>query len=177
MKLFKLIASDFKIIKKKDPAAKNWLETLLCHHSFYAVLTYRLAHGLWRIKIPILPRFLCQLAKIFTGVEIHPAAKIGRSFFIDHGTGIVIGETSEIGDEVTIYQGVTLGGKGGRGQKRHPTLMNNVMVGANAILIGPIVVGHNAIVGAATVVLKDVPEHATVVGNPGKVVKINGHRV
>lgn len=177
MNLFKLIASDFKIIKVKDPAAKNFVETLLCHHPFYAILTYRLAHSLWKIKIPILPRFLCQVAKIFTGVEIHPAAKIGKSFFIDHGTGIVVGETAEIGDGVVIYQGVTLGGKGKSGEKRHPTLKNNVMVGANAILIGPIVIGDGAIVGAATVVLQDVPEHATIVGNPGRVVKIKGERI
>lgn len=177
MNLFRLIKSDFKAIKEKDPAAKNWLETLLCHHSFYAILTYRFAHRLWKLKVPILPRFLCQFSKIFTGVEIHPAASIGKSFFIDHGTGVVIGETSEIGNCVTIYQGVTLGGRGGRGEKRHPTLKNNVLIGANAILLGPIVIEDNAIIGAASVVLMNVPVGATVVGNPGRVIKINGRRV
>ncbi len=177
MNLFKLISSDFKAIKENDPAARNWLETLLCHHPFYAILNYRVAHKLWTFKIPILPRFLCQVAKIFTGVEIHPAAKIGKSFFIDHGTGVVIGETSEIGNWVTIYQGVTLGGKGGRGEKRHPTLKNNVLIGANAILLGPIIVEDDAVIGAASVVLRNVPVGATVVGNPGKVIKINGRSV
>ena len=177
MNVFGLIASDFRVIKKKDPAAKNWLETLLCHHSFYAILIYRFAHVLWNIRIPILPRFLCQTVKIFTGVEIHPGAKIGKSFFIDHGTGVVIGETSEIGKNVAIFQGVTLGGKGHSHGKRHPTLENNVMIYANAILLGPITVGEGAIVGAASVVLKDVPKYATVVGNPGRVVKIKGQRI
>ncbi len=177
MNFFKLVISDFKIIKVKDPAAHNFVETLLCHHPFYAILTYRIAHVLHKWKIPVLPRFMCQFMKIFTGVEIHPGAKIGKSFFIDHGTGTVIGETAEIGDRVAIFQGVTLGGRGHSYGKRHPTLKNDVLIGANAILLGPIVVGDGAIIGAASVVLQDVPDHATVVGNPGRVVKIKGERV
>lgn len=177
MNVFKLIGSDFRVIKQKDPAVKSWLETLLCHHPFYAILTYRLAHVLWNVGVPIFPRFLCQTVKIFTGVEIHPGAKIGKSFFIDHGIGVVIGETSEIGDSVAIFQGVTLGGKGHSHGKRHPTLKDDVIVYANATLLGPIVVGDGAIIGAASVVLKDVPDHATVVGNPGRVVKIKGERI
>ncbi len=177
MNVFKLIASDFKVIKQKDPAAHNWLEILLCHWPFYAIMNYRFAHILWKWKIPILPRFICQIAKFFTGVEIHPGAKIGKSFFIDHGTGIVIGETTIIGSDCSLYQGVTLGGTGKHTGKRHPTLADNVKVGANAILLGPINIGSHVMVGGATVVLADVPDNATVVGNPGRVVKINGERV
>lgn len=177
MKFFKTIAADFVAIKKRDPAAKSFLEILLCHYPFYAILVYRFAHVLWKIRIPILPRFMCQLIKIFTAVEIHPGAQIKEGFFIDHGTGVVIGETSEIGKNVTIFQGVTLGGKGHAKGKRHPTLKEGVLIGANAIVLGPIVVGEKAVIGAASVVLKDVPAHATVVGNPGKVIKINGERV
>ena len=164
------IVSDFNTIKRKDPAIKSSIEVLL-YPSFWALLLYRPAHMLYRWRLFFIARFISQLARFFTGIEIHPGAKIGEGLFIDHGMGVVIGETCEIGDNVTIYQGVTLGGTGKDVGKRHPTVGDNVMIGSGAKVLGPIVIGNNSKIGAGSVVLKDVPEDSTVVGIPAKAVK------
>ncbi len=169
--------NDIKIVKKRDPAAKSYLQIVLFYPGVHAVLFHRLAHLLHRCKIPIIPYFLMGLARFLTGIEIHPAAKIGRKFFIDHGMGVVIGETAEIGDEVVLYQGVTLGGTGKECGKRHPTIGNNVVIGAGAKILGSFVVGDNVNIGANAVVLSDVPKNSTVVGIPGRIVKMNGEKV
>lgn len=161
---------------KNDPAARSKLEILLLYNGVHAILCYRLAHWMWGHHLFFLARLLSQLAKWLTGIEIHPAATIGRRLVIDHGTGIVIGATTVIGDDCLIYQGVTLGGTGVMHGKRHPTLGNNVMVGSGAKVLGPIFIGDNSRVASNAVVLKDVPENSTVVGVPGKVVRINGEK-
>jgi serine O-acetyltransferase len=166
MKLF----SDFNTIRRKDPAIKSAVEVLL-YSSFWAMFFYRPAHALYKCRLYFLARFISQFARFLTGIEIHPGAKIGEGLFIDHGMGVVIGETCEIGDNVTIYQGVTLGGTGKDVGKRHPTVGNNVMVGSGAKVLGPIVIGSNSKIGAGSVVLKDVPEDSTVVGVPARAVK------
>jgi len=173
------IIEDFKAIKVNDPAAKNWLETLLCHTPFHAIVLYRIAHFLHKkLHIPVLPRFISVLARFWTGVEIHPGAEIGRRFFIDHGTGVVIGETAEIGDNCVLFHGVTLGGTGHHYGKRHPTLGDNVLIGTAATLLGPIKVGNNVKIGAETVIInRDVPDNCTVVGAPGMIVKRDGKKV
>lgn len=158
---------DAKNIRKKDPAARNILEVIILYQGFHVLVYYRIAHFLYKHKIFFLARLISQLGRFFTGIEIHPGAKIGSRLFIDHGMGIVIGETAEIGDDCTIYHQVTLGGTGKDVLKRHPTIGNNVIVGAGAKLLGPILIGDNVKIGAGAVVLKDVESNATVVGVPG----------
>ena len=155
----------------KDPAARNWAEVLLCYHGLHAVWLHRLNHFAWRHGFKLLGRTLSEFNRFLTGIEIHPGASIGRCFFIDHGAGVVIGETAEIGDDVLIYQGVVLGGTTLEKKKRHPTIGSNVVIGAAAILLGPITVGDGAKIGANSVVVKSVPPGATVVGVPGRIVE------
>lgn len=166
------IRKDIKAVFAHDPAAVNTLEVLLAYPGFHARQCHRLAHTLFRWHIPVLPRLISHVSRFLTGIEIHPGAKIGQGFFIDHGMGVVIGETSEISDNVTLYQGVTLGGTSQQHVKRHPTLGNNVVVGVGAQLIGDITIGDNAKVGAGSVVIDSVPPNATVVGVPGRVVAV-----
>ena len=161
---------DYGIAFKRDPAARNWLEVLLCYPGVQAILFYRWAHWLHGLDIPFFPRFLSHIARFVTGIEIHPGAKIGNRVFIDHGMGVVIGETAVIGNNCLLYQGVTLGGTGKEQGKRHPTLGCNVTVGAGAKILGNINIGSNARVGAGAVVVKDVPANSTVVGIPGRIV-------
>ncbi len=162
--------------QKNDPAARSKLEILLLYNGVHSILCYRISHWLWRYHFYFLARLISQLAKWLTGIEIHPAATIGRRLVIDHGTGIVIGATTVVGDDCLIYQGVTLGGTGVMQGKRHPTLGNNVMVGSGAKVLGPIFIGNNSRVASNAVVLKDVPDNSTVVGVPGRVVRINGEK-
>lgn len=163
------VKEDINVIYENDPAAKNLLEVILCYPGLHALIAYRFAHKLNKWNIPLIPRMISYLTRIITGIEIHPAAKIGRRFFIDHGEGVVIGETTVIGDDVLIYQQVTLGGTGKESGKRHPTLGNNVIVGAGAKILGNITIGDNVRVGAGSVVIEDVPSHSTVVGVPGRI--------
>ena len=172
--MFKLIKSDFKIIKERDPAARSFLEIILCYPGFQALVLHRISHKLWNYKLPLLPRVLSQFTRTITGIEIHPGAKIGKGVFIDHGMGVVIGETSEIGDRCLLYQGVTLGGTGKDSGKRHPTLQENVVVGAGAKVLGAINIGSNTRIGAGSVVVKNVERNCTVVGIPGRVVNQSG---
>lgn len=162
-----IIREEIKIIKQKDPAIKSSIEVVL-YPSFWATLFHRVAHFFYNHKIYFIARFISQFSRWITGIEIHPGAKIGKGLFIDHGMGVVIGETCEIGDNVTIYQGVTLGGTGKDIGKRHPTIGNNVLIGAGAKVLGPFKVGDNARIGAGSVVLKEVPPYTTVVGVPAK---------
>lgn len=164
-----------KAILERDPAAKP-IEVIL-YPCLYAIFFHRIAHFLWKIKILFFPRLISQISRFLTGIEIHPGANIGKGFFIDHGAGVVIGETTIIGDDVTLFQGVTLGGTGKEKGKRHPTLGNNVVVGVGAKILGNINIGNNSYIGANSVVLKNVPSHSTVVGMPGRVVKIKGKYV
>ena len=170
------LLEDIKAIRKNDPAARNFIEVVLCYTTLHAVLIHRVSHFLHtRLRIPVLPRFISVLVRVWSGIEIHPGATIGRGFFIDHGTGVVIGETAEIGDNCVFFHGVTLGGTGHHLDKRHPTIGNNVMIGANATLLGPINVGDNVRIGATTVIInRDVPPNCTVVGAPGRIVKRDG---
>lgn len=165
------VKEDIQVIYDKDPAAENLLEVILCYPGLHALIAYRLAHKLYKWHIPLIPRIISYITRIITGIEIHPAAKIGRRFFIDHGEGVVIGATTEIGDDVLIYQQVTLGGTGKEHGKRHPTLGNNVIVGAGAKVLGNIKLGNFVRVGAGSVVVEDVPEYSTVVGVPGRIVQ------
>lgn len=169
--MFNTVREDIASVFERDPAARNTLEVLTTYPGLHAVLFHRLAHTLWRWNLKWLARFLSMLSRWFTGIEIHPGATIGRRFFIDHGMGVVIGETAEIGDDVTIYQGVTLGGTSWQKGKRHPTLENGVVVGAGAKVLGPFTVGAHARIGSNSVVTKAVPAGATVVGVPGRVIK------
>lgn len=169
-RILQTLKEDIGIIYKKDPAARNLLEVILCYPGFHALLIHRISHKLWCWKIPLIPRMLSTFARFLTGIDIHPGATIGRRFFIDHGMGVVIGETTEIGDDVLLYQGVTLGGTSSKAEKRHPTLGRGVVVGAGAKVLGNITLGNYSKVGAGSVVINDVPEHATVVGVPGRVV-------
>ncbi len=171
------IKSDFQAVFEMDPAATSKLEVALTYSGFHAILAHRFAHWLYKHNIPFFPRFLSQLARFITGVEIHPAAEIGKRFFIDHGMGVVIGETTEIGDNVTLYQGVTLGGTGKEHKKRHPTLGDNVVVGTGAKILGSMTIGDNVKVGANAVVLTPVPSNSTVVGVPGRIVMEQGGKV
>jgi len=168
--MFQRLREDIRIVFDRDPAARTTLEVMLAYPGLHAIWIHRMAHGLWRWKLKLLARLMSQLARWLTGIEIHPGARIGRRFFIDHGMGVVIGETAEIGDDCTLYHGVTLGGTTWLKGKRHPTLGNNVVVGAGAKILGPIMIGENARVGSNSVVVKDVPDGATVVGIPGRVV-------
>jgi len=165
---------DIKSVFERDPAARNIVEVLLCYPGLHALLLHRFSHRLFLWRIPLIPRLLSHFGRFMTGVEIHPGAKIGKGFFMDHGMGTVIGETSEIGENVTLYQGVTLGGTGKHTGKRHPTLGDNVVVGANATVLGPVRIGHDARIGAGSVVVRDVPPESTVVGVPGRVVRHKG---
>lgn len=169
--MFGAIREQLDTIFREDPAAKSSLEIVLCYPGFHAILLHRLSHRLWKWGIPILPRFISQVSRFLTGIEIHPGAQIGRRFFIDHGMGVVIGETAVIGDDCLLYQGVTLGGTGKERGKRHPTLGNRVIVGTGAKVLGNIVIGDCTRIGAGSVVLRQVPPHSTVVGIPGKVVR------
>ena len=170
--MFRAIREQVDTIFREDPAAKSILEIFLCYPGLHAILAHRVAHKLYGWGVPIVPRFLSQLSRFFTGIEIHPGATIGRRFFIDHGSGVVIGETTEIGDDVLLYQGVTLGGTGNERGKRHPTLGNNVVVGTGGKVLGNIRVGDNVKIGAGSVVVRNVPDNSTVVGIPGRVVRI-----
>tara|TARA_Y100001968_G_scaffold295751_1_gene303417 strand:+ start:136 stop:891 length:756 start_codon:yes stop_codon:yes gene_type:complete len=173
----KFIRSDFSIIKERDPAARGILEILICYPGFQALVMHRISHTLWNYKIPLLPRVLSQITRLFTGIEIHPGAQIGRGVFIDHGMGVVIGETSQIGNRCLLYQGVTLGGTGKDHGKRHPTLEENVVVGAGAKVLGAISIGTNTRIGAGSVVVRNVEADSTVVGIPGRVVHQSGVKV
>ncbi|MBL8237940.1 MAG: serine O-acetyltransferase [Bryobacterales bacterium] len=169
--MFGAIREQIDTIFREDPAAKSVVEILLCYPGLHAVLLHRIAHPLYKAGVPLVPRLISQAARWLTGIEIHPGATIGRRFFIDHGMGVVIGETAEVGDDVLIYQGVTLGGTGKESGKRHPTLGNNVVVGGGAKVLGNIKIGDHARIGAGSVVIHSVPENSTVVGIPGKVVR------
>ncbi|MGC5195544.1 serine O-acetyltransferase [Aphanothece microscopica] len=175
--MLKSIRADLAIIKERDPAARGTLEILLCYPGLHALVLHRISHGLWRAGLPVLPRLLSQLGRLLTGIEIHPGARIGHGVFIDHGMGVVIGETTVVGDKCLLYQGVTLGGTGKTHGKRHPTLAENVVVGAGAKVLGAISVGANTRIGAGSVVLRDVGPDSTVVGIPGRVVHQSGVRV
>ncbi len=165
------IKEDIKVIYEKDPAATNIAEVIFCYPGLQALISHRIAHKLAYWGVPFVPRFISYLTRIITGIEIHPKAQIGNRFFIDHGEGVVIGETTIIGDDVLIYQQVTLGGTGNEHGKRHPTIGNNVIIGAGAKILGNITIGDNTRVGAGSVVVDDVPEHCTVVGVPGRIVQ------
>ena len=175
--MFDIIKQDLRAVFDRDPAATSKLEVVLTYAGFHALLAYRISHWLKAHDVPILPRVISQLARWVTGVEIHPAAQIGTGFFIDHGMGVVIGETAEIGDYVTLFQGVTLGGTGKERGKRHPTLGNHVVVGAGAKILGGITIGDNVKIGANSVVLKSVPANSTVIGVPARVIKTQGERL
>ena len=164
------LIKDLKSIKERDPAARNCLEVFLLYSGFHALIYYRAAHFFYKHKLKFIARWISQTARFFTGVEIHPGAEIGTGLFIDHGSGVVIGETSVIGDYCTIYQGVTLGGTGKDTGKRHPTIGNNVMIGAGAKVLGPFTVGDNAKIASGAVVLREVPEGATAVGVPARII-------
>ena len=175
--LFSLIREDVANVMEHDPAAKSRLEVFLCYSGLHAVWFYRMNHWLWNHRLFLLGRMLSQAARFLTGVEIHPGAKIGRRLFIDHGLGVVIGETAMVGDDVTLYQGVTLGGTGKEHGKRHPTIEDAVVVGGGAKILGNITVGKNCRIGAGSVVLRNVPENSTVVGVPGHIIFREGKRV
>jgi serine O-acetyltransferase len=178
-RVVKEVSADVASARERDPAARGigTLEILTGWAGVQALLAHRVAHALWDAEVPLVPRTIAYASRAITGVEIHPAARIGSDFFIDHGSGVVVGETAEIGDRVTLYQGVTLGGTGFARGKRHPTLEDDVTVGSGAKLLGPVTVGQNAKVGANTVVIENVPDHTTVVGNPGHPVRVEGKRI
>ena len=175
--LFSLIREDVTTVLERDPAARSRLEVFLCYSGLHAVWFYRINHWLWNHRLFLLGRFLSQIARWLTGIEIHPGAKIGRRLFIDHGLGVVIGETAIVGDDVTLYQGVTLGGTGKEHGKRHPTIEDSVVVGSGAKILGNITVGENCRIGSGSVVLRDVPDNSTVVGVPGHIIFRAGKRV
>lgn len=172
-----IFSQEVKAALERDPAAKSGLEIIFLYSGFHAMVIYRIANRLLKMHVPFLPRFLSQLARFLTGIEIHPGATIGKGLFIDHGMGVVIGETSILGDNITLYQGVTLGGTGRERGKRHPTLGNNVVVGTGAKVLGNITIGDNSYIGANAVVIKDVPHNSTVVGVPGRVTKQDGKKI
>lgn len=171
------IGKDIRAVLQRDPAARNAVEVVLLYSGFHAILLHRLAHRLYRWHLKFLARLISQITRFLTGIEIHPGAKIGGGFFIDHGSGVVIGETTEIGEDVTLFQGVTLGGTGKEHGKRHPTLEDGVVVGTGAKVLGSFTVGKNSKIGAGAVVLKSVPPNCTVVGNPGQIVRKDDIRV
>ena len=175
--MFSRIKKDVQAIFKRDPAAKSTLEVLLCYPGLHAIWFHRLAHPLYKRGWVLLPRLISNISRFLTGIEIHPGAKLGEGLFIDHGTGVVIGETAEVGDNVTLYQGVTLGGTGKEKGKRHPTIGNNVVVATGAKVLGSFAVGDNSKIGAGSVVLHAVPPNSTVVGIPGQVVVKDGKKV
>jgi serine O-acetyltransferase len=171
---FKDLWGDFQIIFTRDPAARHWLEVLCCYPGLHALALHRISHWLWQRQLPFFPRFLSHLGRFLTGIEIHPGATLGQGVFIDHGMGVVIGETAIIGDYCLIYQNVTLGGTGKELGKRHPTLGNNVVVGAGAKVLGNIAIGDHVRIGAGSIVLSDVPNDCTVVGVPGRIISRSG---
>ena len=178
--MFKTIYRDFRAIFERDPAARGFggaLEVLLTYAGFYALISHRFCHFLHRMHVPFIPRFISQISRFLTGIEIHPGATIAEGFFIDHGMGVVIGETTEVGMNCTIYQGVTFGGTGKEKGKRHPTLGTNVVVGAGAKILGNITIGDNAKIGAGSVVIESIPPNSTVVGVPGVIVRRHGKKV
>ena len=175
--MFQSLKSDFSIIKERDPAARGIWEIIFCYPGFQALVMHRVSHKLWKYNVPFLPRVISHMTRFITGIEIHPGAKIGKGVFIDHGMGVVIGETSIIGNRCLLYQGVTLGGTGKEGGKRHPTLENNVVVGAGAKVLGDIQIGTNTRIGAGSVVVKNVESNSTVVGIPGRVVHQSGTKI
>ena len=172
-----IFGKEIKATQERDPAAHGLLEITLLYPGFHAIVFHRIAHFLWNLKIPFLPRAISQFARFLTGIEIHPGAQIGDGLFIDHGMGVVIGETTIIGNDVTLFQGVTLGGTGKEAGKRHPTLGNNVVVGTGAKILGKIQIGDNSYIGADAVIIKDVPANATVVGVPGRITKQDGKKM
>jgi serine O-acetyltransferase len=169
--MWKTLREDIQIVFERDPAARNVWEIILTYPGFHALFFYRLAHACWTKGLKGIARFVSNLGRFFTGIEIHPGAKIGCRFFIDHGMGVVIGETTEIGNDVTLYQGVTLGGTSIKKEKRHPTVEDWVVIGAGATVLGPVTIGHNSRIGSGSVVVSSVPPHSTVVGIPGRVVE------
>ncbi|MBK5094558.1 MAG: serine O-acetyltransferase [Deltaproteobacteria bacterium] len=173
--MFQRIRNDIRVIFERDPAAQSVLEIFLCYPGFHAVQFHHATHWLWNHGLKLPARFLSHVSRLLTGIEIHPGATIGEGFFIDHGMGVVIGETAEIGNNVTMYHGVTLGGTSWQKGKRHPTIEDNVIIGANASILGPIRVGENSKIGSGSVVNKEVPDHSTVVGIPGRVVFRKGN--
>jgi len=175
--MYALFSVEIKAVKERDPAAKSALEVLLLYPGLHALMVYRVSHKLWQWKIPLVPRWLSQSIRFLTGIEIHPGATIGKNFFIDHGMGVVVGETALVGDNVLLYQGVTLGGTGKETGKRHPTVGNNVVVGAGAKILGNIIIGDNSYIGANAVVIKDVPSNSTVVGIPGRITRQEGRKI
>jgi len=175
--IFVFFNSEIRKAQEKDPAAKSSLEIVLLYQGLHAFISYRIAHFFYLMRFFLLARLISQLARFFTGIEIHPGANIGKGLFIDHGMGVVIGETSVIGDNVLLYQGVTLGGTGLEKGKRHPTIGNNVVIGAGAKILGNITVGDNSYIGANAVVIKDVPQNSTVVGVPGRITKQDGKKM
>lgn len=177
MGFFRQIQRDVRVVFKRDPAAKSVIEVLFCYPGLHAIWLHRLSHALYNRGWVLLPRMISNLARFLTGIEIHPGAKLGEGLFIDHGTGVVIGETAEVGRNVTIYQGVTLGGTGKEKGKRHPTVGNNVVIASGAKVLGSFKVGDHSKIGAGSVVLKEVPAYSTVVGIPGKVVCLHGQKV
>jgi len=173
----KTVAADIRAVKANDPAAKSYVDVLLNHLPLHSIIAYRLVRPVHRIGLPIIPRLLLNIVKIWGGVEIHPGAKIGKGLFIDHGYGVVIGETAEIGENCVLFHNVTLGGTGKHKIKRHPTVGNNVLIGVGATLLGPLKVGDNAKIGANTfIIMRDVPANSTVVGTPGEIVRLNGKK-
>lgn len=176
-KMLSRIKKDIAVIFQRDPAARSTLEVILCYPGFHAILLHRVAHWFYNRKLTLPARVTSQISRFFTGIEIHPGAKLGEGIFIDHGMGVVIGETAEIGNNVTLYQGVTLGGTGKEKGKRHPTIGNNVVISTGAQVLGNIRIGNNVKIGAGSVVLKDVPDNCTVVGVPGKIVVRDGRKV
>ncbi|WP_108672037.1 serine O-acetyltransferase [Peribacillus acanthi] len=175
--MFKTFKEDIEVVFDQDPAARSYIEVILTYSGLHSIWAHRIAHWFFKRKWFFLARVISQISRFFTGIEIHPGAKIGRRFFIDHGMGVVIGETCEIGDNVTVFQGVTLGGTGKEKGKRHPTIKDNVLIATGAKVLGSITVGENSKIGAGSVVLKEVPANSTVVGIPGKVVIKDGVRV
>lgn len=174
--MFGQLGKDIQAVFERDPAARSVTEVLLCYSGLHAIWLHRLANMLWRWGLPLTARWISQLARWFTGIEIHPAAKIGNGLFIDHGMGVVIGETAELGDNVTLFQGVTLGGTGKEHGKRHPTLGSNVLIGAGAKILGSFTVGDGSFVGSNAVVLRPLPPNSTAVGVPAEIVRIEGKR-
>jgi serine O-acetyltransferase len=175
--MFEKLREDVRVVFEQDPAARSSIEVILTYSGLHAIWAHRVAHALFNRNLLFLARVISQISRFFTGIEIHPGAKIGRKFFIDHGMGVVIGETCEIGDNVTIYQGVTLGGTGKEKGKRHPTIKDNVLIATGAKVLGSITIGENSKIGGGSVVLKEVPPNSTVVGIPGRVVIQDGKRI
>jgi serine O-acetyltransferase len=175
--MFKRLREDIEVVFEQDPSARTYLEVILTYSGLHAIWSHRIAHAFYKRRLYFIARTISQISRFFTGIEIHPGAKIGRRFFIDHGMGVVIGETCEIGDNVTVFQGVTLGGTGKEKGKRHPTIKDNVLISTGAKVLGSITIGENSKVGGGSVVLKEVPPNSTVVGIPGRVVIQDGKKI